>query len=272
MGVPVIALAGKTHAARVGVSLLSSVGLPELIAQTPAAYVERALALAGDLQRLAALRASLRKTVAHSALTDATRFTRSLEAAYREMWKRWCTQQQRSPGAADAERETPAVRQPACTSEPAAGGGSLAVRIHGDIDVCLPNSLDLLTPYILLEQEDWFEDEMAFVRALLEPGMQAIDIGANYGVYTLTMAKTVRAAGRVWAFEPASAPARFLEQSIEHNQFTNIVLSQTALSNRVGTQLLRNRGRQGGILVYCGAIGLWEEYLSERSPGIVETG
>jgi FkbM family methyltransferase len=238
MGVPVITLAGRTHAGRVGVSLLSSIGLPELIAQAPAAYVEQALALANDLERLAALRASLRETVAYSALTDATRFTRSLEAAYRQAWQRWC-EQQSSSGAADADRETAAAYRAARTSEPAAGGGSLAVRIHGDIDVCLPHSLDLLTPYVLLEQEDWFEDEIAFVRALLEPGMQVIDIGANYGVYALTMAKAVGPAGRVWAFEPASAPVRFLEQSIARNHFTNIVLSQTGLSNRTGSATLK---------------------------------
>jgi predicted O-linked N-acetylglucosamine transferase (SPINDLY family) len=90
MGVPVIALAGKTHAARVGVSLLSSVGLPELIAQTPAAYVEQALALAGDLERLAALREGLRHKMQQSPLTHATRFTRSLESVYRGVWRKYC--------------------------------------------------------------------------------------------------------------------------------------------------------------------------------------
>ena len=90
MGVPVIALAGKTHAARVGVSLLSSVGLPELIAQTPKAYVELAVTLAKNLDRLETLREGLRHKMHHSPLTDATGFTRQLEAAYRRMWKKWC--------------------------------------------------------------------------------------------------------------------------------------------------------------------------------------
>jgi predicted O-linked N-acetylglucosamine transferase (SPINDLY family) len=93
MGVPVIVLAGKTHAGRVGVSLLSNVGLPELIADTPEAYVERAVSLARDLDRLETLRRSLRRKMEQAPLTDATGFTRQLETAYREMWKRWCRDQ-----------------------------------------------------------------------------------------------------------------------------------------------------------------------------------
>ena len=63
------------------------------------------------------------------------------------------------------------------------------LEIAGGVRVVVPDSLNLLTPYVLIEQQDWFEDEIGFVRRLLRPGQQAIDIGANYGVYTLTMAK-----------------------------------------------------------------------------------
>jgi predicted O-linked N-acetylglucosamine transferase (SPINDLY family) len=91
MGVPVITLAGHTHAARVGVSLLTRVGLPELIAQNEDDYVERAVALAQDLPRLTELRATLRQRMTQSPLCDAPAFTRNLEAAYREMWRGWCT-------------------------------------------------------------------------------------------------------------------------------------------------------------------------------------
>ncbi len=90
MGVPVIALAGKTHAGRVGVSLLSSVGLPELIAETPETYVNLAVELAHDLDQLETLRQGLRDRMHHSPLTDAGGFTRQLEAAYRGMWKKYC--------------------------------------------------------------------------------------------------------------------------------------------------------------------------------------
>jgi hypothetical protein len=42
---------------------------------------------------------------------------------------------------------------------------------------------------VLIEQEDWFEKEICFVRRLLQPGMRAADIGANYGTCTLAMAR-----------------------------------------------------------------------------------
>jgi len=89
MGVPVIALSGDSHASRVGVSILSNVGLPELIAESAEEYVDKAVRLANDPGRLTNLRANLRSMMARSPLMDANGFTRSLEKAYREMWHRW---------------------------------------------------------------------------------------------------------------------------------------------------------------------------------------
>jgi predicted O-linked N-acetylglucosamine transferase (SPINDLY family) len=90
MGVPTVTLAGDTHVSRSGVSLLSAVGLPELIAQTPEEYIEIAVRLASDLPRLAALRAELRERMRQSPLCDGQRLARDIEAAYREMWRTWC--------------------------------------------------------------------------------------------------------------------------------------------------------------------------------------
>ncbi|MDI1250401.1 MAG: tetratricopeptide repeat protein, partial [Lacunisphaera sp.] len=81
MGVPVITLAGDTHVARVGASLLTHAGLADWIAATPDDYVARAVAAAGDLPALAALRRGLREQLRASALCDATAFTRGLEDA-----------------------------------------------------------------------------------------------------------------------------------------------------------------------------------------------
>ncbi len=90
MGVPVVALTGRRHVARVGTSLLDTVGLPDLAADTVEGYVERAVALAGDIDNLAALRAGLRQRVSASALGDAAGFARHVEDAYRGMWRKWC--------------------------------------------------------------------------------------------------------------------------------------------------------------------------------------
>ncbi len=91
MGVPVVTLAGRTHAGRVGVSLLSNVGMEELIADSTEAYVRLAVELASDLDRLERLRARLRGRMARAPLTDAQGFTRTLEQAYREMWRCWAS-------------------------------------------------------------------------------------------------------------------------------------------------------------------------------------
>ncbi|MHB8453980.1 MAG: O-linked N-acetylglucosamine transferase, SPINDLY family protein [Acidiferrobacterales bacterium] len=88
MGVPVITLAGTTHAGRVGVSQLSNLGLNDFIAHTSAEYVNAAVSLANDLKRLSTLRAELRSRLATSPLTNARCFTDNLEHAYLAMWTR----------------------------------------------------------------------------------------------------------------------------------------------------------------------------------------
>jgi predicted O-linked N-acetylglucosamine transferase (SPINDLY family) len=90
MGVPVITLAGDTHASRVGASLLSNVGVPELIACSSDDYVEIAVGLAHDRDRLDRYRRNLRAKMKDSPLTDAERFTVALEHSFRQMWQVWC--------------------------------------------------------------------------------------------------------------------------------------------------------------------------------------
>jgi predicted O-linked N-acetylglucosamine transferase (SPINDLY family) len=92
MGVPVVTLAGTTHASRVGVSLLSNIGLPELVASTPEEYVRLAAELATDASRLSHLRNTLRQRMEGSPLMDAPRFARDVDSAYRSMWQKWCAQ------------------------------------------------------------------------------------------------------------------------------------------------------------------------------------
>ncbi|MBM4137690.1 MAG: tetratricopeptide repeat protein [Nitrospira sp.] len=90
MGVPVITLAGENHASRVGASLLSNTGLTDLIATTKEDYVNIAIHLASDINRLQSLREQLRGMMAQSTLCDAKRFTVYLENLYRQMWIQWC--------------------------------------------------------------------------------------------------------------------------------------------------------------------------------------
>jgi len=90
MGVPVVTLAGDRHASRVGASLLSAAGLPDLVATSQDDYLGIATALAADPGRLASLRTGLRPQLAASSLCDCPAYARRLEAAYRAMWRRRC--------------------------------------------------------------------------------------------------------------------------------------------------------------------------------------
>ena len=90
MGVPVVSLAGKTGVGRGGLSILSNLGLADLVAEDRAAYVRIAAELANDLPRLADLRKTLRATMQASPLMNQPRFTKHLELAYRTMWVNWC--------------------------------------------------------------------------------------------------------------------------------------------------------------------------------------
>jgi len=90
MGVPVPGMVGELPVARAGLSHLMNLGLPELVARSEEEYVNLVVALAGDLPRMAELRATLRERMKASVLMDAPRYARNIEAAYRAMWRRWC--------------------------------------------------------------------------------------------------------------------------------------------------------------------------------------
>lgn len=87
MGVPMIVLMGCNHVSRVGVSQMSNLGLPELIARDINDYVNIAAQLAGDIPRLVELRAGLRARLQNSPMMNVARFTKNLQDAYQAMWK-----------------------------------------------------------------------------------------------------------------------------------------------------------------------------------------
>ena len=90
MGVPVLTLAGKTMASRVGLIINSNIGLPEFITESEDAFVTQAVRWSQRLPELAALRASLRSQVLASPLCQTQAAARWLELALRTMWQRWC--------------------------------------------------------------------------------------------------------------------------------------------------------------------------------------
>lgn len=90
MGVPLVTLAGNAFVSRRGVSHLTNIGLADLIAHNPAAYVENATGLARDPQRIELLRMSLRDHMRRCPLTNEAGYTAALESEYRRMWDIRC--------------------------------------------------------------------------------------------------------------------------------------------------------------------------------------
>jgi predicted O-linked N-acetylglucosamine transferase (SPINDLY family) len=92
MGVPTVSLVGAAPVSRMGLSVLVNAGFPEWAVDTHEEYLRVAATLASNLPRLAALRGSLRERVARSLLADAPRYARHVEATFRNLWYRWCTE------------------------------------------------------------------------------------------------------------------------------------------------------------------------------------
>lgn len=89
MGLPVLTQTGAHFAGRMAASLLTCLGVPELITPDAAAYEALAIALAREPQRLAALRQRIEEQRTRAPLFDTERFTRHMERAYDLMWARF---------------------------------------------------------------------------------------------------------------------------------------------------------------------------------------
>lgn len=89
MGVPVITLAGERFIERLSASMLIAAGLDDLVTYSATDYIDRAVALADDRQRLRALQGGLRERIAASPLCDGRDLARTFESAYRRMWQDW---------------------------------------------------------------------------------------------------------------------------------------------------------------------------------------
>ncbi|WP_163339279.1 FkbM family methyltransferase [Desulfopila sp. IMCC35008] len=212
MGCPVVTLVGDRHSARVGLSILSNLGLNECIAYSEEEYLEKVRYLASDKQKLFELKKSLRSRLQNSVLMDHKGFTRKLENAFREMWNTWC--------------------------DNAGTLGTAVVQAHDGFAYHLPDSLEVFHTFVLREQERWFEQELDFLSTFLKPGMKAIDVGANFGFYLLNIAKIVGESGSCLAFEPSSDFCSYLRLSIHDNGLANIKVIEGGLAAEKGGEML----------------------------------
>jgi len=90
MGVPVITLNGRHFVDRVSGAMLGHLELENLIAKDETAFVDLARDLSSNTAYRAELRRGLRDRLIASPLCDGASYAASVEAAYREMWHRWC--------------------------------------------------------------------------------------------------------------------------------------------------------------------------------------
>lgn len=90
MGVPVVTLQGRSHASRVGASLLQAAGLGELVATSPEQFVSIAVGLAGDAAKRERWRHDLPAMLRASPLCDESAHATRFAGAIRTLWREWC--------------------------------------------------------------------------------------------------------------------------------------------------------------------------------------
>ena len=103
----------------------------------------------------------------------------------------------------------------------------------------LPATRTCISTFVLMEQGRWFEREVDFLQHLVTPGMVALDIGANIGVYALPLGQLTSPGGRVYAYEPSCENRSHLERSLALNKLSNVEVSAAALSNFSGPGCLK---------------------------------
>lgn len=112
------------------------------------------------------------------------------------------------------------------------------IAIQDGSRIVVPDDISVVTTFVLREQEDWFEDEIHFVRKMVRQGMISIDIGASYGLYTVALAQGSGNTGRVIAFEPTPETADCLAQTLCLNGIKNVELKRMAVSGESGKRFL----------------------------------
>jgi len=146
------------------------------------------------------------------------------------------------------------------------------------VTICTPPDLKMMTPYVLLEQNDWHERETIFIRDYLKAGMNVVDVGAGFGVYSLPAAKRVGKGGTVFSFEPGAAARKHLEMSKLENGFENLEVIGKAVSDKGGnhtwqeaqTPELSKLDEDGNEEVAAVTLDNWWQFEGEPNVDLVK--
>jgi FkbM family methyltransferase len=99
-----------------------------------------------------------------------------------------------------------------------------------------------------LQQSDHLRGEVELLRSITQPGMTAVDVGANRGISTVALAAAVGREGRVYAFEPVPQHYTALQASLVRNHVANVVASPEAIGDEDGMVEVYERGGGSGIV------------------------
>jgi FkbM family methyltransferase len=96
--------------------------------------------------------------------------------------------------------------------------------------------------------------EIKFLELIAQEGMHAIDIGANVGITTVSIAKRIRRGGKLYSFEPVPEYSNILKENISSNGLENVKVYELAVTDQVGRALFYQRELSSGITFEQGAI------------------
>lgn len=115
--------------------------------------------------------------------------------------------------------------------------GPCVVRWYDGLQVCVHPGNQMSS---LIYLTGLFEpNEMHWLQSWLQPGMVALDVGANFGLYSLFLARCLGPTGRVIAFEPSSRDRSRLEHNVVLSRLRNVQVVPCAAGDRVGQVALR---------------------------------
>jgi tetratricopeptide (TPR) repeat protein len=181
MGVPLVTLVGDAIAQRNSYAVMNNAGvdLTELYAFSEDEFVDKAVSLAMNPERIRHLHRTMPAAIHTSPLVRPERFARQMEAAFVEGWNRKFPQRRWGERADERQCEW--------------------VKLLEGTEIAVANTTSDLFGYVLKEQERWFDADWLFAVGFAPGLTSAWEVSADPGVYALPMARQGVPKCRVWS-------------------------------------------------------------------------
>lgn len=109
----------------------------------------------------------------------------------------------------------------------------------------------------------------------IKPNYKVLDIGANYGYFTLLASKLAGSGGKIFAFEPDPENLMILKENLKLNKCTNVKIENSAISDQIGgINFIQQKFNKGESAVAKGAEGTkvssttLDSYFSKKAQNI----